>query len=133
MITEQAEQARRNALMTTLRRLDRLPKMRMAVADFLALPEYSCSVPGFHENWLRPDRFWRRLDGAHDHGFLRSGGRPVWMIGCYRDVDHAGEPAGPGKFFSLWFKPVLVIPAALGRVRPGPQIGTDEAVRMAHA
>jgi hypothetical protein len=81
-----------------------LPRMRLSEHAFMALPEYSATVPTYHENWLRPDRFWRRLDGAHDHAFIRAGGKPYWMIGRYSPI-----PEDDRHVCIEWFKPVIVV------------------------
>jgi len=48
----------------------------MDSATFNALEEYSSSIPsGVYEG-----KMWKRHDGAFDAAFVRSGGRPVWLL-----------------------------------------------------
>jgi len=79
-----------------------LPRLRLTPAQFFELPEYSCTYPTGTTTGKR----WRRLDGAHDHSFIRRGGKPQWMIGEY------GEPTPDGKSVKLiWWRPVIIVPA----------------------
>lgn len=111
----------------------RLPPLRLRLADFEKLPEYSASLP----TGTTIGKRWRRLDGAHDPDFLRAGGKPAWMIGqytrdkiisAYRDERLPGgvgdiDPANPkGPLIHArcriravteitWFRPVIRVPA----------------------
>lgn len=106
--------------------LDELPILKLTPAEFLALPEYSASVP----TGTTIGKRWRRLNGAHDMAYKRAGGKCEWMIGAYEEHP---DPAQREKFcVTRWYKPVIVIPAVLGRRKPGPDIDQLTAARMAH-
>lgn len=48
----------------------------MSRRTFDALKEYSASNPsGVYEG-----KMWKRNDGAHDYGFIASGGKPEWLF-----------------------------------------------------
>jgi hypothetical protein len=58
----------------------------MSQRDFDALAEYSASRP----SGVYPGKMWRRHDGQFDMEFRRTGGRPVWMLCWYGEVE--GRP-----------------------------------------
>ena len=60
---------------------------RMSFATFKDLPEYSASKP----TGVYPGKMWKRHDGAHDYAFLRSGGKPEWLLCWYGESEK-----GPG-------------------------------------
>ncbi|RWB67607.1 hypothetical protein [Mesorhizobium sp.] len=95
----------------------KLPKLRLTLREFNELLEYSASYP----TGTRPGKRWKRLDGAHDHGFIRSGGKPAWMIGEYDptapsdDEIDAMKKRGetPPKDIKInWYRPVIALKAA---------------------
>lgn len=89
--------------MSSLSRYQHLPRMRVTPQEFERLPEYSCSYP----TGTTPGKRWRREDGAYDHQFKLSGGKPVWMIGEY-DPDDDGK----GNTIKInWYLPVFRVQA----------------------
>jgi hypothetical protein len=56
----------------------------IAETDFLALPEYSSTIP----SGVYPGKAWRRHDGAH----ARDGKPAVWML-CWYGPDVGGRCA----------------------------------------
>ena len=77
------------------------PRLRITCEAFLALPEYSATNP----TGTTPGKRWRRLDGAFDAKFLRSGGKPRWLI-CQYDPD---SPEDAKTIKILVFKPIVII------------------------
>ena len=76
-----------------------LPKLRIRQRDFEALPEYSATYP----TGQTPGKRWKRLDGSHDHNWLRAGGIPRWYILEY------GQVSPDGKTISiLRYRPVII-------------------------
>lgn len=59
-----------------------LPRMRVTMAEALALPEYSATNP----TGVRPGKTWRRHDGAFDHEARARGLRPRWVICTYEAI-----------------------------------------------
>lgn len=63
--------------------LRKLPAMYFdSLAQIMALPEYSCTVP----TGVRIGKKWRRHDGSFDRDFMARGGKPVWLIGSYEEA-----------------------------------------------
>jgi hypothetical protein len=86
-----------------VRRIDwyrALPKMRMTLAEFERLPEYSASYP----TGTTPGKMWRRHDGAHDPSRRFE---PLWVI-CQYDPD-CPDDAKTIKILS--YRPVIRMPA----------------------
>jgi hypothetical protein len=51
----------------------------MSKATFKQLPEYSSSIPsGVYEG-----KMWKRNNGIYDTAFLKSGGKPEWLLMWY--------------------------------------------------
>lgn len=80
----------------------KLPPLRLTPEEFRVLREYSASYP----TGTTIGKRWKRLDGAHDHDFVRRGGKPAWMIGEY------AEHPDPKKVKVLWYRPVITVRAA---------------------
>lgn len=51
--------------------------------EFDALPEYSCSFPTFHENWLNPGRYWKSCPGQFPDLRRLGWEEGRWYIWCY--------------------------------------------------
>lgn len=79
-----------------------LPVLRLSALAFHELYEYSCSVP----TGTTIGKRWKRLDGAHDQGFIRRGGIPQWVIGEY------AENVDPTKVTINWYRPIICLRAA---------------------
>jgi hypothetical protein len=82
---------------------DSLPVLKLTCREFKKLSEYSASLP----TGTTPGKRWKRLDGAHDHAFIRAGGKPKWQIGEY-------DPACPDDAKTIkinWYRPVICIRA----------------------
>lgn len=78
-----------------------LPRLRLTRAEFLALPEYSCSIPTGTTTGKR----WRRLDGLFDPNCPPN--RRRWMIGEY------GNVSADGKTIAIkWYRPIVGVLAA---------------------
>lgn len=89
--------------MSFLSRFLKLPRLRVTASEFSQLPEYSCSYP----TGTTPGKMWRREDGSHDVAYLKSGGKPVWLIGEYDPNDD-----GKGQTIKVnWYLPVFRVPA----------------------
>jgi hypothetical protein len=91
-----------------------LPRLRLSKSEFERLLEYSASMP----TGTTPGKRWKRLDGAHDMRFIRSGGVPVWIVGEYDptaptdDEIEAMEKRGekrPPNIKINWYRPVIVL------------------------
>lgn len=82
-----------------------LEVIRIPEATFRALPEYSATVPTFHENWLKPERYWRCLNGAHALDFKRKHPdfKPYWTLGHYREI-----PGDKKHITYQWYRPVIL-------------------------
>lgn len=76
---------------------DDLPRLRITLADFENLPEYSRAAP--ETDVL----VWKRLDGAYDPIHARDQGRGRWLIGQYlMRFDTT--------FLAIrWSKPVIIV------------------------
>lgn len=81
----------------------KLPPLRLTPQEFNKLLEYSASLP----TGMTIGKRWKRLDGAHDHDFVKRGGTPAWMIGEYAAHED------PKKVRILWYRPVITIRAAV--------------------
>jgi hypothetical protein len=80
------------------------PTLRIQAAEFLALPEYSATLP----TGAYPGKRWRRLDGCYDRQFLMAGGKPRWVIGEYHEIPDKT------KVGLRWWKPIIVVRSAAG-------------------
>lgn len=80
-----------------------LPRVRILASEFLALGEYSCTIP----TGVIPGKRWRRLHGSFDERFIRAGGKPRWVIGEYQAI-----PGDDTQCRVVWSKPVIVCPPA---------------------
>lgn len=103
--------------MLTLSRIAHLPPLRLTPREFREMPDYSASFP----TGTTPGKRWKRLDGAHDLNFRRTGGKPVWMVGEYdptapTKVEIAAMKARgekpPTSIKINWYRPVIVVRAA---------------------
>lgn len=60
---------------------------RLTRAEFEAYPSYDCSNPTFHENWLKPGRYWRQTAGnfgvKKNAIFCYVANSPVGADGCF--------------------------------------------------
>jgi hypothetical protein len=83
--------------------IDKLPRLRFLLQEFLNLPDYSATYP----TGTTPGKVWRRLDGAFDRDFIKAGGKPYWMVMQY-DPD-CPKDAKTTKI--LRFKPIIVVKA----------------------
>jgi hypothetical protein len=81
-----------------------LPILRLSPREFLALPEYSSTIP----TGMTPGKRWRRLDGVYDRRFIAAGGKPRWMIGEF------GDFVGKDRIALNWYRPIIVMKAATG-------------------
>lgn len=79
-----------------------LPRLYLSLRDFLALPEYSCTLPTGTTTGER----WRAQHGAYNR--LRPGEKRNlrWTIGEY------GQPSADGETIAIyWYNPVIVVRA----------------------
>lgn len=88
--------------MNRRKRVTKLPTLRLTLAEFGKLSEYSCSVP----TGTTPGKRWKRHVGAHDRDC------PVeeryWIIGEY------GTVTADGKNIAInWYHPIITIRAGI--------------------
>lgn len=100
--------------------------LRLTHREFDDLLEYSASLP----TGTTIGKRWKRLDGAHDHAFIKSGGKPRWMVGEYTREVVKSDPIvigdlpedGELPLINLrcrievvveitWYRPVIVVTA----------------------
>lgn len=84
--------------MRALDRIAHLPPLRLTPREFMALLEYSSSLP----TGTVPGKRWRRHDGAHDPTCED----PVWMIGEYGAISEDGKKIGLN-----WYRPIITVRA----------------------
>lgn len=81
-----------------------LPVLRLSAREFQDLFEYSATIP----TGTTPGKRWKRLDGAHDPSFRKSGGVPKWVIGEY-----APDCPADAKTIKInWYRPIICVRAA---------------------
>jgi hypothetical protein len=95
-----------------------LPPMQITLQEMQALPEYSVSNP----TGVIVGKRWRRLNGAFDSTFRKSGGVPRWIICQYESAedefrnvptkDHRGWERERMQMANIArYRPVIRVPA----------------------
>ena len=73
------------------------PKLPITFWEFQKLPEYSATYP----TGVTLGKRWRRHDGVFDEQFIRSGGKPVWLIQEYIESPRDPKMASVKTYRSL--------------------------------